>query len=316
MFARGNTFAQGDAVEVATYLGLPLLCLLAFIAIRYRRAGIVQLFGLVAVGAWSVTLGTALYVGDLGHPRVPLPYQLIVHIPLLKSGLDVRYAFIMDLAVSVVLAVGLDRLRQDGLFVGTEGWRRRMASPAARTGVCLGLAVVGLVPLVPRLPYASTEFGVPAVFTAKGSPIADGDVVLAYPLPASYADYSNDQTMLWQAEAGMRFKLIGFRGALAGKDHRPVTGQAALLVPSTAEDLLIWGIYGQPSPPPNDAATSEAVRQFLVRYHVDDVVLYPWNGTVPPVLRYFLAALGVRPLDFQGTFVWSHVPQLLDRRAS
>lgn len=80
----------------------------------------------------------------------------------------------------------------------------------------MAVAVIVLVPLVPRLPYKSTPLGVPAVFTAKTSPVADGDVVLTYPLPVGY-EGSNDQASLWQAVAGMRFKLIGFRGALAGR---------------------------------------------------------------------------------------------------
>jgi hypothetical protein len=47
----------------------------------------------------------------------------------------------------------------------------------------------------------------------------------------------------------MRFKLIGFRGALAGKDHHPLINAAVLLPPTQAEQVMVWGLYGQPSPP-------------------------------------------------------------------
>jgi hypothetical protein len=177
----------------------------------------------------------------------------------------------------------------------------------------VAVAVVGLLPLVPRLPYQSTPFGVPAVFTAKQSPIADGDVVLSFPLPVGYIG-ANDQALLWQAGAGMRFKLIGFRGALAGKHHQPLVNAAVLLPPAAAEQVLLWGLYGQPSPPPPlDAATSQAIRTFLARYDVDAITVVPWGGPPKAVLAYFTAALGLRPDDFHGAYVWSRVQGLLHR---
>jgi hypothetical protein len=223
----------------------------------------------------------------------------------------------MYLAVPVVLAVGLDRLRADGLFASGEGWRRRLsgprtATPRARAALCLALAVIGLLPLVPSLPYASTLFGVPSIFTAPGSPINNGDVVLSYPLPVGYENYADDQALLWQSEAGMRFKLIGFRGAVAGPDHKPLVGAAIWLPPDTAEALLVWSLYGQPYPPPVfGPSTSGAIRTFLARYGVNDVTVVPSGVPTAPVISYFTAALGHPPADFQGTYVWSGVQQLL-----
>lgn len=317
MFARGNALAGRNAVEHAVYLGVPLLCVLVLIAVRYRRLGIVQFFSLVALGSWVVTLGPFLYLGLTPHPQIRLPYDLIKHIPLINAGIDVRYSLIMYLAVAVVLAVGLDRLVADGLFAPGEGWRRRLggprtATPRARTGLCVALAVIGLIPLVPSLPYASTAFGVPSIFTATGSPINNGDVVLSYPLPVGYENYADDQALLWQAEAGMRFKLIGFRGAVAGPHHKPLLNAGLWLPPDTTEALLVWGLYGQPYPPPVfGPSTTQAVRTFLSRYHVDDITIVPSGAPTSPVISYFTAALGRPPSDFQGTYVWSGVPQLL-----
>ena len=176
------------------------------------------------------------------------------------------------------------------------------------------MAVVALLPLVPRLPYTSTPLGVPAVFTAQQSPVATGDVVLPFPLPSGY-EGANDQSLLWQAAAGMRFKVIGFRGAVAGAHHQPLVGAATLLPPTAAERLLLWGIYGRPRPPPPfDASTSKAIRTFLARYHVDDITVVPWGGSPAPMLAYFTAALGQPPEDFQGAYVWSRIPQLLQHR--
>jgi hypothetical protein len=311
MFATGNALDQANAVEHASYLGIPLTCALVLIAVRFRREGLVQLFALVALGAWLVTLGPVLYIGTSGHPSLPLPYDLIKHLPLIDAGLDLRYSLIMFLAVAIVLSVGLDRLHEHGAFASAMGWPRQLAGRRARAGICVAMAVIVLVPLVPRLPYTSTPLGVPAVFTAKASPVADGDVVLAYPLPVGY-EGSNDQALLWQAEAGMRFKLIGFRGALAGKDHQRLVGADVLLPPPEAEDILLWAIYGLPSPPPPfGVATARAIKTFLVRYHVGDIVIVPWGSGTASALPYFTAALQVAPENFGGAYVWSHVQRLL-----
>jgi len=317
MFARGNLLAGRNSVENAVYLGVPLICILVLIAVRYRKAGIVQLFSLLALGAWLVTLGPFLYVGLTPHTSIRLPYDLLKHIPLINAGIDVRYSLIMYLAVAVVMAVGLDRLVAEGLFAPGSGWRRRLAgprtaTPRARAGLGVALAVVGLVPLVPSLPYASTSFGVPAIFTASGSPISNGDVVLSYPLPVGYENYSNDQALLWQAEGGMRFKLIGFRGAVAGPGHKPLLNAGLWLPPTSVEALLVWSLYGQPYPPPvYGAATSRVIRTFLSRYHVDDITVVPSGAPTGTVTSYFTAALGRPPADFQGTYVWSGVQQML-----
>jgi hypothetical protein len=313
MFATGNSLTANNPVEHTAYLGLPLLCLLVLAAVRSRREGMVQLFCVVAVGAWLVTLGPVLYIANSPYTAIKLPYQVIERIPLIDSGLDLRYSLIMYLAVSVLFAIGLDRLRRDGLFAARERRQSRPAGAKARVALCGAVAVVGLLPLVPRLPYQSTPFGVPAVFTAKQSPIADGDVVLSFPLPVGYIG-ANDQALLWQAGAGMRFKLIGFRGALAGPRHQPLVNAAVLLPPTAAEQVLLWGLYGQPSPPPPlDATTSEEIRTFLARYDVDDIIVVPWGDPPEAVLAYFTAALGLPPDDFHGAYVWSRVQELLHR---
>ena len=175
-------------------------------------------------------------MGKAPHPNIRLPYDVIKHIPLINAGIDVRYSLIMYLAVAVVLAVGLDRLVADGLFAPGEGWRRRLAgprtaTPRARAGLGAALAVIGLVPLVPSLPVRVDVVRGAEHLHRRGVAISNGDVVLSYPLPVGYQNYADDQALLWQAEAGMRFKLIGFRGAVAGPDHKPLVGRRPMAPP-------------------------------------------------------------------------------------
>ena len=238
---------QGSNAEYTTYLGIPLLVLLAVIVVRFRRVGLIPLFSLVAVVAWVITLGPTLHFGTTHHPAIKLPYYWLQSVALVNGALDLRYSLIMYLAVAVVVAVGLDRFAREGLRTPSRRRAQSRRAERRRGAVCGVVAVLALLPLLPRLPYQSSPIGTPALFTAKNSPIADGDVVLSLPLPVGY-EGSNDQALLWQAAAGMRYKLIGFRGAVPGVDHRPIRDAALLLPPLEAEDLLSWGLYGQPAP--------------------------------------------------------------------
>jgi hypothetical protein len=89
-------------------------------------------------------------------------------------------------------------------------------------------------------------------------------------------------------------------------------GADVLLPPPEAEDVLLWAIYGQPSPPPPlDAATARAIKTFLVRYHVDDIVIVPWGKDTASALPYFTTALQAAPDKFGDAYFWSHVQRLL-----
>jgi hypothetical protein len=326
--AKGMRLVAGNGVlhEHTTYVGVSLLCLLAFILLRCRRVGQVQLFSLLAFCAWLVTLGVRR-----GHMR--LPYDLLIKVPIINGALDVRFSFLMYLGIAIVLAIGLDRMRREGIFTGILSWRPTVASvdagpagPAGRApqatapagtsastrrqliraGLCVGIAIVALVPLVPALPYSSSRVSVPPLFTASSSPLVSGSVVLSYPLPISWGG-DNDQALLWQSAAHMRFKLIAFRGAVAGPNHQPIRNAALLLPPQEAERVLVWGLYGRPTPPPTDAATTKDIRVFLETYHVGAVTIVPSGPRTSAVMAYFRAALGGPPIEFDGSFVWPDV---------
>ncbi|MFZ0171145.1 MAG: hypothetical protein WAL04_05620 [Acidimicrobiales bacterium] len=321
--AKGMARLQNNGVEHNTYLGVTMIALLVFIAIRCRRVGLVQLFSLVALGAWSVTLG-------LKYHGVRMPYYFIVKVPLINGALDLRYASVMYLAVAVVFAVGLDRMREEGIFSGllfsprTEPTAPPMTFPRAgatragplkrlsRPAICLCIAAVALLPLVPALPYRSTPPGVPALFTAADSPLKSGSVVLSYPLPIGDVGF-NDQALLWQSAANMRFKLIAFRGAVAGPNHKVLRGSALLLPPYQAEDILLWGLYGEPTPPENDPATARAIEVFLRSYSVTAVTVVPSGTRTADVISYYTNALRVPPVSFQGAYIWPNVQQDLAR---
>jgi hypothetical protein len=260
-----------------------------------------------------------------GKGHVRLPYDLLVKLPIINGALDLRYSLLMYAGIAAVIAIGLDTMRREGIFTGIVRARPiRSVTPGApggpassswspdqrrgRTWACLGIALVALLPLVPKLPYASTPVVVPTLFTAANSPLAKGDVVLSYPLAISYQG-PLDQALLWQAASQMRFKLIAFRGAVAGPNHQPIRGPKLLLPPFEAEVVMSWGLYGKPNPPRFDAATSKAIRVFLMIYHVDAVTIVPTREHTARVIAYFKAALGVPPMKFAGSYIWPMVQQ-------
>jgi hypothetical protein len=317
--AKGMALLQGNGVEHTTYVGVTMVALLVFLVIRCRRVGLVQVFVLLAAGGWVVTLGR-------GKGSIRLPFDLIVKIPVINGALDLRYSFLMYLGISVVLAVGLDDMRREGIFTGLGRRRvrahasgsttvadRATASSLGRSGACLAIAAVALLPLLPALPYASTPTGVPPLFTASNSPLRTGSVVLSYPLPIGDGG-PNDQALLWQSAARMRFKLIAFRGAVAGPTSKPIRGAALLLPPFEAEQVLLWGLYGAPNPlPANNAATAKAIQIFLHTYDVDAVTVVPSSTRTRTVIAYFTEALHGPPIDFEGSYVWPDVQQDLQR---
>lgn len=309
--AKGLALIQGNGVEHTTYLGIPMLVVLAFLFVRARRSGLVQLFTLVALVGWAVTLGVS------GHHKVlnsVLPYNVIRKIPLVNGGLDLRYSLVMYFAVAVVLAAGLDVVHEGGLWPARHGKHATTTSrlqqlstgPAVRVGAPLVLAAIGLAPLVPLLPYPNVTVSAPGVFTGSHSVIPTGARVLLSPLPIDY-EGSNDQVLLWQALSGMRFRIVGFRGAIPGPNGKPLRGAKILLPPSQAEKILVWAVYGHPTPPPLDGATEADIRTYLRRYDIDDVAIVPTGSSTSSAVKYYQAALGRAPRVVTGVYVWPHV---------
>jgi hypothetical protein len=96
-------------IDNQDYLGLPLTAVtLVFVAI-WRRVGIVRLAGVLALTAFVLSLGPHLNVGG-AVTGIPLPGILLTHVPLLDNTIWDRYALLLIFAVSIVFAVGLDRL--------------------------------------------------------------------------------------------------------------------------------------------------------------------------------------------------------------
>lgn len=281
--ALGSSFAGGNGSENGEYLGIPLLlCVIAVIATGWRRRAIwVAAITLAAV--FVLTLGPSLIVD--GHPTgIRLPFDLIAHLPFFQNQIPLRYSLYLQLIAAALAAYGLDRAlarlatlpRVPGLAAGLRRW-------GGRFGLLLAGALV-LAPLVPALPYASGATGVPGYFTSKSvDQLPPGTVALAYPYP----QFPVDVAMLWQAESGFRFRLVG------GYAYRRAADGRAALVPKVMPPALVQAVWadaysgaGSGGLPPGTSleAAAQALREFCRRYHVG-VLLLGSGGRFPGTVR-------------------------------
>jgi hypothetical protein len=285
----GNRFIDGDLAENGIYLGVLLLAFLTVLVVRFRRSGVMRFAAIMAVIAWVLSLGPRLVI-DQHTTAVRLPFDLFLHLPVLNAILAGRYALFVDLFAGLVLAVGLDRMH--------AAVRRHTRRPAALSQLgMVGLAVITLLPLVPRWPYPSVEADVPAFFTTDSvKSIPAGSPALIYPYPAA----PFNQAMIWQAAASMRFRLLGGYVLIPGAG-RVATDAPAPIEPRSVPNTLLADFLGTPAPA--SPATPDDVRALVHRYRVGAVVLQ-WAGARPAAaLGLLTGALGP-PRHQGGVYVW------------
>ncbi|WP_322758962.1 hypothetical protein [Frankia sp. Cr2] len=238
---------SGNAVEVSGYVGLPLLALLAFIAVRLRRNPLVAvcapLFAVVAV----LSLGPHLHVGGHGT-RIPLPWRLLELGPVLHNALPSRLSLYLVLAAGAMIAVWLDQARPPRLH--------------AATGI---VAAAALVPLIPATPLTFSTV-TPRFFTGPQVatlPEAATALVVPYPYP------EQNIAMLWQAQADFRFVMAGCYCTVPDRNGRssfhpevdPLN--SALIAVATGQSTAAAALRQ-----PGLAATFD-------RYHLNTIILGP-----------------------------------------
>ncbi|MCW2681765.1 MAG: hypothetical protein JWM62_3166 [Frankiales bacterium] len=180
----------GNDSENGSYLGLPLVVLLVVLAWRFRSVPVVRWASVVGLVAWVLSLGERLHVAG-SETGVPLPYLLFTHLPVLHNMVAVRYSLYVVLLAALVLAVGLDRMHASGRL---------------RPAVALPVALLCVVPLVPDWPYSYEEADAPPYFSSEAvQAVPEGSLALTYPVPR----FPGSAPMLWQAQAGFRYRSVG-----------------------------------------------------------------------------------------------------------
>ncbi len=300
----------GDYTENGSYLGLPLLGLLGYLVVRGRRNRWLLFAALMSLVTDVLTLGTRLTVD--GRPTtVPLPDALLARVPLVEQLVPARISLLTWLCVAAVAALGLDELHR-----ATGPPRTPAAGDGHRTGRSPGtvswsvvavVAVLAVVSLVPRWPVRTVAADLPTYFTSGGvDRIATGSVALTYP----YATPLHSQPMVWQAVTGMRFSLIGGYALIPDAAGVP-TLFPSVLPPRAVQDFLIDQAGGVPfydsGPVADDAALVAEVRQFVLRYRVDVVLVASATRNADEVDGLFRRALGYPPVIGGGVDAWYDV---------
>lgn len=290
----GNGLVAGNLSENGSFLGLPLVVLLAVIARRLRRDPVVRAVTWLAVSAFVLSLGPVLSIANKST-HIPLPETVFAHIPLLDNTIPARYALYVMLFACVLLAIGVDRLWLPGTTPHPlPRWCRRLGplgrdtvgARRARLGLVAGITVLSLVP---ALPFPSHDLAWPPALTKSVRRVVPpGSVILAYPYPTPL----KTEPMTWVALAGMDYRLLGGYANI-DFDH---SGHRwpPLLSPPYVEELLGYTRSGDhwPTPPPPGPAQRQALYVFLARYSVGAVVYWDGGDNSAAVFQFLERSLG------------------------
>jgi hypothetical protein len=184
--------------ESGSYVGIPLLVILIVGAIALRRRRLVQFAVVMALAGMLLSMGSYLHF-DGHRTRIPLPFNVLTHLPLVDGGAAGRYVeFFWLFAALLFVAI------VDALYARVVGWDRPVDRLRA-TAVSVAVVICGLIPLVPVWPYASGPANVPSWFTTSARSIPIGTTLVVYPM----ASLVNASAMVWQAMAHVTFKMPG-----------------------------------------------------------------------------------------------------------
>ena len=266
-----STHFAGNISEQDGYVGLPLVALIFFAVWRYRRIPAVATAGWVGGSVALLSLGGHVHL--LRHEtRIPLPWWIVEHVPILVNLLPGRLMLYVFLAAGLIAALALSR-----------SWQARR-NPLLSGAVALAI----LIPLIPRVPLDSQTISIPAYFQdmhAAGIPSAS--VVATVPWPTDDAT----APMSWQAASSMRFRILG--GYVIGP-----TAPGQTVLQSTFTRLAAPG-----TPLSLTSALASTLRSELQSAGVRAVVL----GPVPDVTsaeQFLTLLLGREAQAGGGIHVW------------
>jgi hypothetical protein len=318
--------------SASMYLGIPLVVAIGVIVVLLRRSGIVLLAGAMTAISLILSLGSTLYVGGR-DTRLPLPFAVLVHLPLTQGFLASRFSLYTILFGSAIVAIGLEALHRRLVTSHDLGGVARRRRELVAFGVPMTTALIICLPMLPLAQEPSSATGASPLFSSveASRDIPDGSALLAYPYPDapsfpgtdlgfSYAAryQSVNDVMLDQAVSGMHFRLIGGYGwRPSGAEYG--TPDPSVLLPPSVKDLFDFAFYGVAtrSGQANVLVTSDLVadlRAFVRAHDVDTVVVLPLGQHPAMVARYLTGAIGP-PSHVKGALVWFDVRHRLETAA-
>jgi hypothetical protein len=308
----GDYFVGGNLSESGSYLGIPLLILLFVILRRLKNDATVKVMAYAALTAWVLSLGGHLVIGTWNSP-VPLPGDLLAHMPLFDDTIPARYALYVMLPVVFIVAVGLDRIWLSS-FQNLMSSRKRhantgAATPRARFRALMHsrrarlflLAGVIAVTVLPDAPFASATVPWRAALPATiESVVAPGSVVLTVPFAAP----SDAEAMAWAAVDDMRFRIIGGYANIADPGQPHGQRQPLPLPPAHVQEMFSTPKLGSMLPYVAPAVADAQLITYLDRYSVSAVVFAAMGADTSIGYWYLIDTLGQPQVVRPGFDIW------------
>jgi len=278
--------------ESSSYVGVVLIVLSIVVAARWWRRTPVKAAAIAGVVMTVLSLGPSVHLAGLDL-HVWMPSALLLKVPFLRNMLPSRLMVFTDLAVAVLLAQFVRR-----------AFARRPDVPARTrwlrwTGSVVVL-LAALVPLAPSVDYLTTVYAQPAFFrTAAVDAIPDGGHVLVAPFPEGGPH--DGGPMIWQAQSGFRFAMVGGYVFTPMPDGRPGArygGDPTVLTTRLAD--LANGVPVAPLTP----ALVDTMRTDLSGYGLSAAVVGPMPGRAQAVAT-LTAVIGRPPVTVGGVQLWN-----------
>jgi hypothetical protein len=252
----------------STYLGVPLLALVALFAWRHRE----RLAARIAVFSFAVAavalLGSVLHVGGT-RTGVPLPWTVLGDLPFLRYAIPLRFSMFAFLAASVIVALWL-------------AWR-----PGAARWALVALVFASLLPAIGDKAWHTSLAETPFFNGDEHERVLDrSDRVLTIP--------ASGRNMRWQADADFSFLMAA---GYVGQDPNAYT-----------RFPIWNKLVNAPVDPAAAQAAADSpgeLRAFIDAKGVTAIVTEP--GIAPPLRRLF-GSLGAQPVEIGGVLVYRLAP--------
>jgi len=217
-----------NASEAGGYIGIPVLIVAGLLIWRSRRSPRMQLAVVVFLGAAILSLGPHLSI-DGRSTGIPLPFDLLRHLPLLDNILPDRISMESAACMGAIIAFGLDDVRR-------ELARRHRHSHV------VGAIQLAAVPLIVLAVVAITQLPAWPISSQPARPLprAIADAIPAGdPMTVTYPVASPVFTrpMTWQVDSGFRFRLVGGYAEHPDPTGKP-TGMPDPLEPEGLDNFL------------------------------------------------------------------------------
>jgi hypothetical protein len=275
----------GNEAEVNGYLGIPLLLIVVFTAVRWWRTPVVRVAAVGLLVPLVLSMGARLHVGG-ERTGIRLPWALLDSLPLLESAKANRMMLLATLFAGLLLAIFVDR-----------AWTWPVVP---RVGAVV-LVAAALLALVPRGPLGGVPVQVPAFFTGpEVERIPEGSVALVAPFPRP----ANASAMFWQAMADLRFRVPG--GYFVGPDP---TGQPRYGANPRLLSARLARLYAGGKAPRLKPAQRARLVDDLDHWRVGTVIVGPMRrpGTEAATVAFFTDLLGRPPGWVGGVWLWEDV---------